>query len=99
MQMYAVLVHAHNLIITDESGAEKVGGAYTWRYVEAADVDSAKSAAVQSLLETPAFRDEVRNRVDASRDVAVEEVVQVASSDRTRGTGVVFYIDTDEPTQ
>lgn len=93
---YAVLLHARNLLITDENGVECAGGAYTWRYVAAADRSSAKKAAIESLRSTPAFVNEVRNLEEALADVEVEEILTVEREDPSRGSGVVFYVDTDE---
>jgi hypothetical protein len=88
-------LHARNVLITDESGAECVGGAYTWRYVTAADHAGAAKAAIESLRKTPAFLNEVRNLEEALSDVEVEEIVAM-EREKTGGTGVVFYIDTDQ---
>jgi hypothetical protein len=47
------------------------------------------------LWETPAFVNEVRNLEEALADVVIEEIQSVEGEDPSRGTGVVFYIDTD----
>jgi len=93
---YGVFLHAKNLPLTDSAGRQCAGGAYTWRYITASDPDSAATAAIESLLTTPAFVDEVENPRDVLKDVTVEKIVIVTRNDKRRGTGVVFYIDTDD---
>jgi hypothetical protein len=95
---YAVFLHARNVRITDENGHECAGGAYTWRDVKAADRASARDAAVRSLRETPAFVNEVRNLEEALAHVEAESIRQVEREDLSRGTGVVFYVDSHEMT-
>lgn len=95
-ERYGVFLHAKNLPLTDSVGRSCIGGAYTWRYVTANDPESAAKAAIDSLLTTPAFVDEIENPGDALKDVLVEKVVLVRKRGSRRGTGVVFYIDTDE---
>jgi hypothetical protein len=93
---YGVFLHVRNLSLIDSAGIRRVGGAYTWRYVTAKDVESATKAAIESLLTAPAFVDEVPNPRDALKDVSVEKVVLVRQQGKRRGTGVVFYIDTED---
>lgn len=93
---YAVLLHARNVLITDENGRACFGGAYTWRYVKASDRSSARDAAIRSLRETPAFVSEVQNLEQALSHVEAEDILEVEHEDPSRGTGVVFYIDSDQ---
>ena|SRR5215213_4731515 len=93
---YGVFLHAKNLPLTDSLGRSCVGGAYTWRYVTASDPESAAKAAIESLLTAPAFVDEIEDPGGALQHVTVEKIVIVRQRDKRRGTGVVFYIDTDE---
>jgi len=95
-RMYAVLLHARGLLITDDEGVERIGGAYTWRFVHSPTRESAAKEAIRSLLTAPAFVEAVRN-LDEVRVIA-DEVVAVDRQDESRGSGIVFYIDTNEVT-
>jgi len=93
---YGVFLHVKDLPLTDSTGRRCTGGAYTWRYVTARDPDTAATMAIESLLTTPAFVNEVENPRKALENVTVERVIVVRRRIRRRGTGVVFYIDTDD---
>lgn len=83
-------------MIDDDEGNERVGGAYTWRSVTAADPETAAQAAVRLLLEAPVFRKEIRNPAEFPPQVVAEEIYVLQEGKQGRNTAVVFFIDTNE---
>ncbi|MGK2858236.1 MAG: hypothetical protein ACSLFQ_13625 [Thermoanaerobaculia bacterium] len=96
MHRYAVLIHARNLLIPDEDGSDRIGGAYAWKCVDASDAESAGGLAVKLLVESSTFADEIRNTKDFPPDVVAEEIHLLKPGREGRETGVVFYVDTED---
>ena len=97
-QRFAVLLHARNLVITDDEDVERVGAAYTWCDVEAGDESGAIRKAIDELVNSPSYVQEVRNRDHASIRIDAEEVIPLESNQPNRSTGVVFYVAVDGDT-
>ena len=95
---YAVMLHARNLIIPSSTGEECVGGVRTWRYVHAEDEKKAVRAAIELLARNQSFLDHIRNPDDFPPSFEATKVVFLERDDLLdgEGTGLVFYIDTDE---
>jgi len=93
---FAVLLHAKNLLMTDDRDVECVGGAYTWSDVEGTDENAAVQQAIHELVTAEAFVREVRNQGDRNIRIEAEEIISLDGDEKNRSTGIVFYVATDE---
>jgi hypothetical protein len=94
--LWAVLLHARALFLLDSAGQQKTGGAYTWRFVAAADETAAVQRAIESLRASEVFKSQVRNDSANPPLFEAEEIRPTSMPDcRGEGTAVVFYIDSD----
>ena len=88
-ERFAVLVHVKNVLLEDSAGVERLGGAYQWQYLYAPDRDRAAKLAIDSVMSSEAFLNEVRGNVVG--EAFAEEIVPVRRGDKR--TALVFYID------
>jgi len=94
----AVMLHAHDLRLAEaESGTKRFGGAYTWRVVEAPSTSAAIELGTKMLRSQLDQTDDVLNQPTETFHVIAEEVKILAAGAEMSDTGLVFYIDTDDP--
>jgi hypothetical protein len=93
---FAVLIHASNLLVRSEDGSFAPGGVFTWRCVDGKDVDDAVANAIQSVVTSDGYREEVDPASAANARFEAEEIRQLEGVESQQGTGFVFYVNTDE---
>jgi hypothetical protein len=92
---FAVLIHARNLLVRDESGGFSPGGFFTWRCVTTDSADSAIAAAIRAVVESEAYAEEVDHQSALASTFAADDVIELDSLDDREGSGFVFYVNTD----
>lgn len=94
----AVMLHVRGLRLAETgSGTTRFGGAYTWRVIEAPSTNVAIELATESLRKQLNRDDEVLNEASETFHVIAEEVKILEAGAESSDTGLVFYIDTDDP--
>jgi hypothetical protein len=96
MAKFAVRLHADNLLLADEGGTA-FGGVHVWRVVRAKSEDEAIALAERRLERELRARPEVVNGPLEPLGVSTEECRKLRFLSMWRGSGFVFYVDTDDP--
>lgn len=91
-----VLLHGQHLTLLDENGAQREGGVYVWRAVDAEDENSAISKAKESLLRDPMFLDELWASSTEELTFEVDEIRERPDGAPSKETSPVFYIEEAE---
>ncbi len=82
----------------DQKGERTSGGVYTWRSVQAADLEQAVAKARAKLLRDETLREEMRNGPNEPIGIEAEEVNALpedADIDQA-DSGCIFYLDDED---